>query len=317
MKRSQLTACLLWMVLVVTPAFAQANAIDTRKLYDESYKVFREGDYAEAIKGFDKCIKANPGFVKAFVFRGASYFLLDQHQKAIGDLDKALQLDPENPEALYYRGCAYLFKGDSKEAIKDYDRFLKIQTESGAGYFYRGLAHYRLNQLDLCVSDTSKAISFGLAKRSVVYALRGMAYVRMERNQAALDDFEAAANLEPDNTMLILLNYVAKARLGTQDKTYLQSYAQRATEKESWPYPVVQMYLGQIGPDECLKAAVNLSDERYREMMQHQADFFVGQYFIMNGQTDKGKGYVTKALGENKNLFLMDAYVKNRLDVLK
>ncbi|MCE7869631.1 tetratricopeptide repeat protein [bacterium CPR1] len=118
--------------------------------------------------------QGQPCLCKAFVFRGASYFLLDQHQKAISDLDKALQLDPENPEALYYRGCAYLFKGDSKQAIKDYDRFLKLQTESGAGYFYRGLAHYRLGQLEPCVSDTSKAISFGLAKRSVVFETEGL-----------------------------------------------------------------------------------------------------------------------------------------------
>ncbi len=37
----------------------------------------------------------------------------------------------------------------------------------------------------------------------------------------------------------------------------------------------------------------------------------------MNGETDKGKGYVTKALGDNKNLFILDAYVKHRLDILK
>ncbi len=68
MKQSQLMIVLLWTVLVLSPALAQTNAVDTRKLYDESYKTFRDGDYAEAIKGFDKCIKANPAFVKPLSF---------------------------------------------------------------------------------------------------------------------------------------------------------------------------------------------------------------------------------------------------------
>lgn len=121
-KRLVSMLVLLLLAAFITGAWAEKTAKDP---YKEGFELFEKKHYKEAIPHFDKALEANKNYVKAYVFRGMSYYMLEDHAKAIADLNKAIQMDPENVTALFARGMAFLFTGKSKEAITDFRLFAK------------------------------------------------------------------------------------------------------------------------------------------------------------------------------------------------
>lgn len=299
------------MVVFLLFAFVTASyAEDAQNLYIAGVKKVKDREFEKALTDFSNAIKANKGFVKAYVGRGMCYFMLDNHKKAIADLNEAIQLDPENTTALFWRGASYLMAGDSKSAIPDFGGVLRKQPENSYSYLLRGIANYRLDKLDEAVADSSKAISYN-PKKAEPYIIRGLCYWKKELYDSAVRDLKRGVELQPSNSYYQILAYSAQARNGDKSTTDLAKFYEGEDAKQDMVmYQCIGMMLDKAKPEDCLKAAEKYEPANLRGTILQQVQFFISNYFFVKGDKEKSKKYADLAMnGENK-LFVVQAVVK-------
>jgi len=303
----------LLLFLIVIMLFSTISACfaqDAQGAFKKGMKLFRDKKFRQAISSFDSALGSNKSFVKAYVFRGLSYFMLEDHLKAINDLNKALQMDPENVTALFGRGQAYLFIGKSKEAIVDFSSVLTKQPENALSHLQRGICYYRLGEYKKAVSDASKAISSNV-KNIDPYILRGACYYRQKLYDATVTDFKRARDLRPDGPYLQLLYYVARAHSGNTSTDELRAFADKYKAKgNEFPYNLIKMMLGRRTAVECLKDVEKFKPAKLKGTILQQTQFFVSIFFFIQGDKTKAEKYEKLALNGVNKLFLIDALVK-------
>jgi tetratricopeptide (TPR) repeat protein len=76
-------------------------------------------EYDRAISCFDKAIKINWRFAKAYCNRGTAYYEKGEYDQAISDFDKAIEINPEFAEAYNNRAIAYYDKQEYDKASED------------------------------------------------------------------------------------------------------------------------------------------------------------------------------------------------------
>ena len=89
-----------------------------QELINKGTTLGKLGKHDEAIKCFDKAIKLNPNYEKAWNNKGVALDNLGKHDEAIKCYDKAIKLNPNDEDAWYNKGLALDKLGKDKEAIK-------------------------------------------------------------------------------------------------------------------------------------------------------------------------------------------------------
>jgi tetratricopeptide (TPR) repeat protein len=126
----------------------------------EAYVI--RGDYYElnyekeqAINEYDKAIKLNPNYWRAYWEKGGMY-LHDDLVKTIDNYQKAasLQRGPFLPEIYRWIGFAYVMAGFKEKSIYYAKEALKLDDDSAAYYSF-------LAEIEDCFGNFEKAIEFG------------------------------------------------------------------------------------------------------------------------------------------------------------
>ncbi|MEH2307616.1 tetratricopeptide repeat protein, partial [Nostoc sp.] len=130
-----------------------------QKLIRRSNLLFKMGnllvavnEYEGAIKIYEKTLKNQPNFHKAWYYRGNILGHLGRDEEAICSYDQALKIQPDFHEAWYYRGNILGHLGRDEEAICSYDQVLKIQPDFHEAWYYRGniLGHLGRDEEAIC-----------------------------------------------------------------------------------------------------------------------------------------------------------------------
>jgi tetratricopeptide (TPR) repeat protein len=77
------------------------------------------GNFELAIFDFDKAVKINSGYDRAYNNRGSSYYAIGNVEQAILDYNKAIDINPNNPESLHNRALAFFSKRNYDKAWED------------------------------------------------------------------------------------------------------------------------------------------------------------------------------------------------------
>jgi Tfp pilus assembly protein PilF len=85
--------------------------------FDLGTKYLQQGEYDQAISGYNKALELNPGYAEAYLNRGIAYRNKGQHDQAVSDYGKVLQIDPKDARAYCNRGNALTEKGQYDNAI--------------------------------------------------------------------------------------------------------------------------------------------------------------------------------------------------------
>jgi tetratricopeptide (TPR) repeat protein len=291
---------------------------DAQKFFNEGVRLFKKKAYGSAAGNFDKAIEANPGFVKAYSLRGFCNYFLDNYSKALADLNVAVQFDPENVTALFGRGVTHIALGKTREAIADFTSVLEHQPTNAQSYLERGICHFRLGNLSQAINDASRSIS-GNPRKAAPFVLRGVCYWKEEKFEPAVRDFKMAVEIEPKNVYYHLLQYTARARGGDKDaaKDLREFLDDRKSMESAYPYSLAAMMLGRKSPPECLKAAEIYEPARMRGTVLQQTQFFVAQFFEIQGDKEKAQKYMDLAMKGENNIFLIQPIVKLQYYELK
>ena len=91
---------------------------------------FKKMLYPEAVKHYTEALKRNPGDVKVYSNRAASYIKLTALPEAIKDAEKCMELDPYFPKGYARKGQAQFFMKEYDKALATYQEGLKVDPEN-------------------------------------------------------------------------------------------------------------------------------------------------------------------------------------------
>jgi tetratricopeptide (TPR) repeat protein len=148
-----------------------------------------------------------------YLKRGDVQLIKNNPVKAIRHYSKAIELDPTLAVAYIRRGIARRVKGSLNAAIADFDRAQAIDPsttlnnrEIADSYSNRGFIEMNDLESEKAISDFTKAIECYRDPRH--YHRRGQALLIEEDLQGAIQDFNQALSLDPQNEFLNSMIYV-------------------------------------------------------------------------------------------------------------
>jgi tetratricopeptide (TPR) repeat protein len=231
-----------------------------------------KGDYDRAIQDHDQAIQLDPKFSGAYLSRGLDYGAKRDYDRAIQDYEKAILLDPKNPLPYYSRGEAYRSKGEYDQAIQNYDQAILLNPTNANAYANRGLAYGIKGDHDRAIQDYDQAILLD-PKNANAHSERGRTHFYQGNFKAAAVALLRANELE-DNSYSMIWRYLAREYAGENGAAELKANAARLKSKE-WPYPVIELYLGQRSPAEILSVA--------KPEDRCEAQFYSGEWHLLHG----------------------------------
>jgi len=254
-------AMLIFVVSILAgAATAQAEDRANLKAGDEAR---HEGAFKEAVGLYTQAIRSGhidgEALAEAYVKRGDTYRDQGQYDRSIADFAAALKINPSLAEALNGRALVFAKKGLYELAISDYGTALKLKPD----------------------------LAFA-------YTNLGRAYFYQSKFSKAAESFENRLKIKPPHVYPMLWLYLARARMGQDPKTELAGYMKTA-KKGHWIYNAALLYLEKATPQQVLDAARKGNPHKLRER-EAEAFFYVGQYYLVNGDEKTAVRYFLKVV---------------------
>jgi tetratricopeptide (TPR) repeat protein len=307
------------------------NPVEGRRCRANVYMSFEEFD--KAFADFDKAIETDPKLPILYVDRAGAYVEIGDLGKALANCDKAIELAPDAAGWYLVRAGVQLWKGDKDKALADAAKAIELSPDASS-YSARGGLYRSFGELDKAIQDAEKALELdsnndaanvlcadlhfekGLYKKAFadydsliqshpkeapMIAMRARAYYLRGDFRSAAKDFGAALDCatakHPYRTAI--WRYLAKRRAGiagAKDEfaKYVSTHADESKSPQ-WPWQLVQMFLGRLTPDECLKLATS-KNKMLALRQKCEACFYIGQYYLLEGNTKAAQASFQQAI---------------------
>jgi lipoprotein NlpI len=132
----------------------------------------------------------------------------------------------------------------------------------------------------------------------------GRSYLYLGRHADADRAFQQAVNASDPSGELIHSYWQHITAMRSQGKIPSRLEARMANQTgHEWPYPVGQMLLGRMSPEELLNAAKNEDKGIERDQLA-EANFYLGQKFLLDGDKAKAGDYLDACRELNVTPFL-------------
>jgi tetratricopeptide (TPR) repeat protein len=155
-----------------------------------------KGYLDRAMADFDQAITHDPTHAESYYNRGRFYFKKGNVDSAISDFDQAIKIDPKFVDAYNRRGLRYSDKGDFDHAIADFSQAIAIAPKNADAYSHRCWARLVSGrQLQEALSDCSESLSIRPNDADTLNS-RGLLFLKLNRSDDAIADFNAAAKLD-------------------------------------------------------------------------------------------------------------------------
>ena len=193
-------------------------------------------------------------------------------------------------ETFRNRGVGYNYLLEYNKALEDFNHAIEIDLMDPQAYEDRAILYLKLR--DYAKAGTDLDMALGLdSKRASAYREKGrVAAYRGDFDRAAIEFDRALQNSEGDAQVYTALwLHIALTRAGRGEQTPLKEVVAQMNP-ERWPYPAVQMFLGEIPPQAAVRAAASpvAGDELMRRC---EAWFYAGEKYLIDGDT----GYAREA----------------------
>jgi tetratricopeptide (TPR) repeat protein len=245
---------------------------------------FGADDLDGAIANYDEAIHLDPQGAIFYVDRGTVWGSKREFARAFADYDQAIKLDPNNAKgaaatAWNLKGRAQFMHGDVDGAIAAYDEAVRLNPKFAFAHQNRGDAFKDKGEYARAIENYDRAIDLQLTEPQI-YASRGLMHFYSGDFPKAAADFTQAAQ-GPVDAYSLLLFYISLARASPDAKDAKDALTRGASRLESrdWPYPVVEMFLGQRSP-EAVRAAAGNSDQ------QCEMQYYVGEWQLLQGRRE-------------------------------
>lgn len=194
--REGLRTALMLLMGATAVGGQQADLRDAYLAYARGKQLHANGEWAKAIKEFDKTIQIDPQALAAFEHRATAWLHLSEWDKAIKDFDEAIRLNPKLASAFSNRGVAWQRKGELEKAMADYDEAIRLNPKYSWAFHNRATILKTQGELERAITDFTEAIRLN-PKYVEAFAHRGSAWSGKGDYEKALKDFDNAITLNP------------------------------------------------------------------------------------------------------------------------
>lgn len=153
--------------------------------------------FDEALKSYDMAIALIPNDADAFYNRGIALTELKRFDEALVSYDRAIALKPDHAHALYNRGNILSSFKRYRQAVNSYDQAITASPGYAEAFNNRGLAFYELGLFDQALKNYDSAISLK-ADYADALSNRGNVLKALKRFDEAEKSFERALTVRPD-----------------------------------------------------------------------------------------------------------------------
>jgi tetratricopeptide (TPR) repeat protein len=179
-------------LVVESPPNLELNS-DQQKTADEfiarGKRYYDNDDFDNAIKNFDNAIVLNPNDAWVYASRALAYKQLGQRNQAIQDFEKAFSLNPK---------ISGWIKKELLEMGSQLPTLPTSQLKTANEFVARGKRYYDNDDFDNAIKNFDNAIRLD-PYDAWVYASRALAYKQLGQKNQAIQDFEKAFSLNPEN----------------------------------------------------------------------------------------------------------------------
>jgi tetratricopeptide (TPR) repeat protein len=169
---------------------------------DRGYFYMRQSRFPEALRDFMTGSRLAPDQATFNYGAGRAMTRMGAYADAIGQFDEAVRLAPNDGLAALSRGEALNQLGRYAEARADFDRALALglsrEVDRFFVYFGRGYASIFVGDFAAAIRDMDDALA---TRPGMVNAVvwRGYAREKLGQRRRALDDYEAALRINPND----------------------------------------------------------------------------------------------------------------------
>ena len=180
----------------------------------------------EAITAFEQAVKSQPDFVPAWLYLSVVYRQSNQLDKALAAIDKAIQLQPNNPNLYNEKSAVLIDLNRYREAAAAINKAIELSPRA-TFYMNRGVAKSGLGDKQAAIQDYNQAIKIN-PNDALAYRNRGLDHYKLGDKQAAIQDFNQALKINPNFADAYLTRGVVYYELG--DKQKAREDLQRAAQ---------------------------------------------------------------------------------------
>lgn len=195
------------------------DATDPENYHQRGIANWQNGRPRIALADFDAALGLKPDHVPTLLSRGALRLALKNKDGAIADLDAAEKLSPKDADVPLRSASILQSFGDFDAAIARYDAWEKAHPKDDrlpGMLSNRCWARSRAQrELDLALADCNLALRKGL-RNSTVYDTRAYVHLLQDHFDAAIEDYDAALELQPKKALSLYGRGIARTRKGAK-----------------------------------------------------------------------------------------------------
>jgi lipoprotein NlpI len=291
---------------LVPAATAMALAIRGGALLDVGERKASLGD-------LDAAIKISPDYVFARFVRAGILSGERQHERELQDWNEIIRLKPDAADAFRRRADTLDSIGRSEEAITDYTEAIRLAPSNAGAYVDRGIAYGNAGDDTHALEDFATAIDRD-PNDGHAFVERGILHFARGDFGAAATDFAAGLRARPTDHYAALGLYVARQRAGQDGSSELADAAGKL-DLETWPGPVILLYLQKIGPQQLNPASDPVPLVDFGNLCE--ANFYRGEYYLIHQAPERAADAFQAAIDTGATEYVEYRLARAELKALK
>jgi lipoprotein NlpI/transglutaminase-like putative cysteine protease len=270
-----------WLAVEFSVPTAPQQASGAQPARSESTSVAQslllESNEQERVRTADIAsgLLTNKQLSEAYLSRAWTRESLARYEDALEDTKRALELDAKNGTAQETMAFELKMLGRFDEARQQYQKAEQNVHDNYALHMGRGQLNYYSGQFGEAQADFRRAA--------------------------------AVAKEGEDQQHALIWLFLASAKAGADAKAEVQPYLH--TVSRSWPGPAVNLLMGNMDVEPLLEAARS-ADEKTALKNLCEAQFFVGQYYLLKGDVAKANQAFEQAVATDVRQYVEFVYAK-------
>jgi tetratricopeptide (TPR) repeat protein len=173
------------------------NSDQFRALLKKGMQHASQGRYSQAIKAYDKAIKAVPDNFTAWFNKGNSLLEMRRFREALQSFNKVTTLSPGNPQGWLGKGTALQCVENYTDALNSYDKALAIDPTQAEAWLRKGIINGALERYEESLEYLDKALSI-TPNHPIAFFYKGIVYLTLDNLVDAVECFGKSVSLKPD-----------------------------------------------------------------------------------------------------------------------
>jgi tetratricopeptide (TPR) repeat protein len=320
---------------------------DLGRLYEEAIRAGERREYRVAVELFRKVVTKTDRYPHALLYLGRSYHALGQYHEAVQVLEFYTKVLPDSHAGKFFLGRAYLALGYIPRAIRNFKDVINVRPGFFPAQSLLGLAYLKLRRPNAAVAHFEKALELepgnsrvraGYLNAVLIKAMRlfhrqklgeaeelfhtilssredcilghiylARIYRLRERDDLALEHYERAARLAPEDPVFPLLKAVAYLHLGNTETAFkelskishrLEEGAPRTDDPQVLLKFVVITLFRNRRYREAITYAKQILRKDYRDADTHA---LVAESYLNLEEYEKAKNHYLRCLDSNRS----------------